>query len=158
MYNPIKCHTLTEVIGSESHGLHRFQPSAAFADATAKQSVNGLPSVAGHRAVKHSYVDKLELLDALCQDPSPSLGKDAGEQDGPHRLASPPLNLSQNPRAAVFWRCISSRRLCCEDYPRKLSCVAKELGRCCLLCTTVRRTMLDTLPFVSVQSPGIRDG
>lgn len=82
----MKCHTLTEVIGSESHGLHRFQPSAAFADATAKQSVNGykrvkgtpdvLPSVAGHRAVKPSYVDKLKLLDALCQDPSSYLGKD----------------------------------------------------------------------------------
>lgn len=35
-----------------------------------------LPSVAGHRAVKPSYVDKLELLEPLCEDPSPSLGKD----------------------------------------------------------------------------------
>lgn len=40
-----------------------------------KGTADVLPSVAGHRAVKPSYVDKLELLDALCQDPSPSLGK-----------------------------------------------------------------------------------
>lgn len=81
-----------EVVGSKGHWSRRPQPSAALADATAKQSA--WPSVAGHYAVKTSYVDKLELLDPLCQDPSPSgrllARTDELQKDGPHRLAPPP--------------------------------------------------------------------
>lgn len=43
----------------------------------AKGADDVLPSVAGHRAVKPSYVNKLELLDSLsvARNSSPSLGK-----------------------------------------------------------------------------------
>lgn len=63
-----------------------------------KGTADVLPSVAGHRAVKPSYVDKLELLflGLLCQDPSPSLGKDRANETDPTGLRRPPLDLSQD--------------------------------------------------------------
>ncbi|KAG6362141.1 hypothetical protein INS49_010370 [Diaporthe citri] len=48
-----------------------------------KGTADVLPSVAGHRAVKPSYVDKLELLGPLCQDPSPALGEDGVNETDP---------------------------------------------------------------------------
>lgn len=51
-----------------------------------KGTADVLPSVAGHRAVKPSYVDRLELLDHLCQDPLSSLGKDGVNDADPTSL------------------------------------------------------------------------
>lgn len=59
-------------VRSERRGLHRFQPSAAL---LTRRTADVLPSIAEHRAVKPSCVDKLELLDPLCEDPSPTLGR-----------------------------------------------------------------------------------
>lgn len=63
-----------------------------------------LPSVAGHRAVKPSYVDKLESLDRTehpAQDSSPSLGKNGMNESGPTGLRRPPLALVSKLCASV---------------------------------------------------------